>query len=390
MGTVTVNINELSLCHRGSGGISRATLPDVCKTPGNAVPLPYPNIAFSRDLVQGTTSITADGGHMCAKYGSRFAKSIGDAPGSLGGVKSGTVLHEASWITYSFDVTLEGKGACRLTDKMWHNKANTVNAAGLMQAPLEAWPELVALCVIICACDAAPTTSASGASELKEQCVENTLRTMNAGLDGQGVPGRMRPEIPYNMTTSPPTPLLHRVPGGNTLQPTAHLPSRMAAEGLRPAAQNGGIYQVRVPDVVIARAPDASAAGAAGSLTAPNLKAVVEIKFNNQPRDPAQIAAYTRIAGGDPNRVIELSPRECQCQEPDPRRVLVRQFNEEAARRRVTSPFPLTPSPVPAAPGVFDLKYWEQVTGLTGIALILLLIVWQGSRLFPPRNLVPI
>nr|MCU0636949.1 DUF4150 domain-containing protein [Gemmatimonadaceae bacterium] len=73
MGRVTVNVNNLSLCHRGSGGISRATLPDVCKTPGNAVPLPYPNVAFSRDLVQGTTSITADGGHMCAKYGSRFA-----------------------------------------------------------------------------------------------------------------------------------------------------------------------------------------------------------------------------------------------------------------------------------------------------------------------------
>ena len=38
----------------------------------------------------------------------------------------------------------------------------------------------------------------------------------------------------------------------------------------------------------------------------------------------------------------------------------------------------------------FDLKYWETVTGLTGAALITYLIISEGSRLFPPRNLVPV
>src|SRR5215213_9945189 len=38
----------------------------------------------------------------------------------------------------------------------------------------------------------------------------------------------------------------------------------------------------------------------------------------------------------------------------------------------------------------FDLKYWETVTGLTGAALILYLIISEGSRLYPPRNLVPV
>jgi len=41
-------------------------------------------------------------------------------------------------------------------------------------------------------------------------------------------------------------------------------------------------------------------------------------------------------------------------------------------------------------PGVFDLKYWETVTGLTGAALIIYLIVSEGSRLFPPRNAIPV
>ena len=36
------------------------------------------------------------------------------------------------------------------------------------------------------------------------------------------------------------------------------------------------------------------------------------------------------------------------------------------------------------------LEYWEELTGLTGLALILYLILSEGSRLFPPRNLIPI
>jgi Domain of unknown function (DUF4150) len=198
---VTVNINRKSLCHRGSGGISRATLPDVCKTPGNGIPLPYPNIAFSRDLAMGTRSITADGGHMCAKYGSKFAKSIGDAPGSLGGVKSGTVLHKATWITYSFDVKLEGKGACRLTDKMFHNNSNTVNAAGLNQALISEIRDQ-----LLCACDrevnakykTAAAKSKVRCTELgnqKQDCLDKKLKKHRA--KGKRIEG----ERGYNKTT---------------------------------------------------------------------------------------------------------------------------------------------------------------------------------------------
>jgi hypothetical protein len=135
---VTVNINNLTLCHKGSNGISIATIPDVCKTPspGGPVPIPYPNIAMSSDLMKGTTTVKADGGNMCAKYGSEFFKSTGDEPGVAGGVKSSVFIKEATWITYSFDVKLEGKGACRLTDKMFHNHQNTVNMGGEIQTPL--------------------------------------------------------------------------------------------------------------------------------------------------------------------------------------------------------------------------------------------------------------
>lgn len=148
--SVTININNLSLCHRASGGFSAATLPDVCKTPtpGGPVPLPYPNVATEQDLVKGTSSVHADGGNMCAKYGSEFSKSTGDEPGTIGGVKSGTFIKEATWISYSFNVKLEGKGACRLTDKMFHNHQNTVNAAGKIHPPLSPADQELVDCIL--------------------------------------------------------------------------------------------------------------------------------------------------------------------------------------------------------------------------------------------------
>lgn len=136
---ITININGLTLCHKGSGGVTHNTLPDVCKTPPFAIPVPYENEAYSADLTNGTSSVFADGGNMIANFGSKFARSIYDESGSMGGVKSGTNKAEADWISHSFDVFFEGKPACRLTDKMFMNHRNTVNMAGLVQDPL---PEL--------------------------------------------------------------------------------------------------------------------------------------------------------------------------------------------------------------------------------------------------------
>jgi hypothetical protein len=44
----------------------------------------------------------------------------------------------------------------------------------------------------------------------------------------------------------------------------------------------------------------------------------------------------------------------------------------------------------PTSHSMVDWEYWEKLTGLTGAALVLYLIVSEGSRLFPPRNLVPV
>ncbi|NUO52670.1 MAG: DUF4150 domain-containing protein, partial [Polyangiaceae bacterium] len=135
---VTINVNGLSLVHQASDGVSRATLPDVCKSPlAGGAPVPYSNTSLSRDLAGGTRSVRVDGGFSAAVSGSTFARSTGDEDGTLGGVTSRVFAHESSWLTHSFDVRLEGRPACRLTDKMLHNAGNTVDCAGETQPVVE-------------------------------------------------------------------------------------------------------------------------------------------------------------------------------------------------------------------------------------------------------------
>jgi hypothetical protein len=126
--TVTVANGGLSIAHTGSNGIAAATVPDVCKTPTPAgpVPTPYPNLAMSSSLTDGTRTITADGGNSCAHKPSKYGTSTGDEAGTVGGVKSNVIKGDAAWITYSFDLKFEGEGACRLSDKLTNNKQNTV------------------------------------------------------------------------------------------------------------------------------------------------------------------------------------------------------------------------------------------------------------------------
>ena len=124
-------VNSLGLTYKGTVGLSSATLPDVCKTPspGGPVPIPYPNIADQSSLQKGTKTVKAHG-KMIAVKGSQYGRSNGDEAGTAGGVKSNVNMKATDWITYSFDVKMDGKNACRHTDKKLHNNQNTVDLAG--------------------------------------------------------------------------------------------------------------------------------------------------------------------------------------------------------------------------------------------------------------------
>ncbi|MEF1300974.1 DUF4150 domain-containing protein, partial [Vibrio owensii] len=124
----TIGANGLSIVHKGSGGEANASVPDVCLTKVGkpVVPIPYGNNAKSADLVDGSTSVTADGGNSIALQGSKFSKSTGDAAGDKKGVSSGTIEGEAQFVTSSPDVLIEGKGVARQSDQMTMNNGNTM------------------------------------------------------------------------------------------------------------------------------------------------------------------------------------------------------------------------------------------------------------------------
>jgi hypothetical protein len=131
--TVKVNGTVFGLVHKGSMHMAKNTVPDVCKTPSPAgpVPIPYPVIiSMASDLANGTTTVKADGGNMIAVKDCEYAMCAGDEAGTAGGVVSSTFKKEAKFITFSFDVKMDGKNACRLGDKMTMNHQNTVCMAG--------------------------------------------------------------------------------------------------------------------------------------------------------------------------------------------------------------------------------------------------------------------
>ena len=295
--TVKVNGAGNSLVHKGSNGISTATIPDVCKTPspGGPVPIPYPNISQSITLDKGTTTVKADGGMMIATKGSEFSLSNGDNAGVAGGVKSSTFMKESTWILYSFDVKMDGSNACRLSDKKFQNHENTVDLAGTFQPPvipgLTLWQSEF-LCEIFCAClgQSRANKQETQLPDLlsidepdfdppqkpdpfgNQRCVESELRSANNPA--------VRPEQAYNMRSKPPTPI--------------------------PGAQRGG-RGTRRPDVVVCNGPGP----AAGS----NLAAVVEMKFPGDTPRPGQYQAYRKIARqNNPNaKLVVLNEKRCKC-----------------------------------------------------------------------------
>lgn len=149
----SVGVNGRSVVHKDSGGVSTA-FPDVCKTPGPAgpIPIPYPNVAKSSDTAQGSATVEVEGNPLAVKD-SCFSTSTGDEAGSAGGgVASGTTQGKAEFVSYSFDVKVEGKGVARALDLLVHNNKNTPPTP-LVQPPLVARGQAPEAPVCLCCKD---------------------------------------------------------------------------------------------------------------------------------------------------------------------------------------------------------------------------------------------
>jgi len=104
--------NDRTIVHEGDGLQFIAMAPDVCKTPspGGPVPIPYPNIAMSSDLADGSKTVKIEG-NSAALSASNLKTSTGDEAGTAGGgIISGKIKGKLTWAIYSTDVKFEGKG----------------------------------------------------------------------------------------------------------------------------------------------------------------------------------------------------------------------------------------------------------------------------------------
>ena len=185
--TIHVNGTSNSLVHKGSTGIAKSTIPDVCRTPspGGPVPVPYPIIvSMSSNLKKGTKKVKFDGKKSAAVKGSEFSRCSGDEPGTAGGVKSSTNMKEATWLLYSFDVKIEGKNACRLSDKMLMNHGNTACLAGTINPPVPAG-------VIVLECD--PSWTDCQKKQMKAKAAKmDTITKEKGSLQTRSTAGAIR------------------------------------------------------------------------------------------------------------------------------------------------------------------------------------------------------
>ncbi len=117
------------------GGMCQAT-PDTCKTPSPAgpVPVPYPNISQCNQTTASTAAQKVKVVGMAPLHkGSEIPMSSGDEAGSAGGVVSGKIKGETTFVKFSAKVKVEGNNAVYQTCTTAQNGKNA-NAQGGLQA----------------------------------------------------------------------------------------------------------------------------------------------------------------------------------------------------------------------------------------------------------------
>lgn len=167
------------------------------------------------------------------------------------------------------------------------------------------------ICDVICCCKPTPNM---------QVCVDQTFSAVDEKM---GYKSRYKSEISYNMRKTPPVPLMHRVNGRDTTQPTEHWQSRAwQIKGYVP-----GKGHIRRPDIVIVEDP-------AKPPYQSNIERVVEVKFGGDVEGIGQYSAYSKIAGSRAKLKV-MHDSECDCSDrkrrPMPVPVSVPQKQEETS-----------------------------------------------------------
>ena len=171
------------------------------------------------------------------------------------------------------------------------------------------------ICKLCCCCLNTPDIGVSE-QRLMQNCMDKVFKSADKLL---GFNSRYKSEISYDMTQSPPSPMMHRVEGEDTTE-ASHSWMGRAFREIEDYVRGKGM--VRRPDLVIVDDPCMPP-------TQNNIERVVEIKFRNDKRDRGQDAAYKNISGNPKNYSIfrigqtpNKDEQGCDCgqhqQQPEP------------------------------------------------------------------------
>lgn len=335
---VTVKVNGMlnSLAHKGSNHIASSTAPDVCKTPSPAgpVPIPYPIIvSMSSDLVKGTTTVKADGGNSCCVKDCELSRCTGDEAGTAGGVVSSTFIKEAKFILFSFDVKLDGKNACRFSDKLTMNHMNTICMVGLV-GPTVTVTDIEAFLNDIADkcnkqvnqdeghCPGGPSgTDCTTLGTLKHKCCEDEINKHKSANPAQSP--QMQPEVPFDQAgtavsgaAAASAKSAANTAYGNYIS-AAQSRGRSMAQARAYARQakvwmkafrsgGGGTF---IADVLLVDPPGATPTKGPPS----NIKGAYDFKFNCKAQgemSDKQVKNYKRITGVTP-KIVHKDGRKC-------------------------------------------------------------------------------
>lgn len=131
-GKVYANGREIS--GKKSGHKVLGAMPDVCLSPpsppAGPVPVPYPNFSDAGDTAEGSKSVKIGGKPVGLKNKSSYKKSKGDeaATRNFGmGVVSHAISGPSKYVSWSFDVKIEGENVIRHLDLTMGNHGSPSN-----------------------------------------------------------------------------------------------------------------------------------------------------------------------------------------------------------------------------------------------------------------------
>jgi hypothetical protein len=149
---VYANGDEIA-CKAGDGKVI-AAFPDVCLSPpsppAGPIPVPYPNTSFSKDMQNGSKTVTIKGKEVMLKDQSFYKTApLGDEAATRGlgaGVITHVITGKTYFVAWSMDVKFEGQNVDRHTDITTSNHASPMaNASTPMPnvSTMEASEELL-------------------------------------------------------------------------------------------------------------------------------------------------------------------------------------------------------------------------------------------------------